>query len=247
VPLEETLMRISRLYTQKQLATDHSVVLTGDSAHYLGKVLRAKVGYNVTLFNGIDGEFLGEIVQVNRHDVHVHLSESVARQTDTALPVHIGLGLSRGERMDYAIQKATELGVHAITPLFTEHSEVRLNSERADKRSNHWQKVAISASEQCGRCTVPEIHHPATLTDWVQQVPVGQGYLLDHTGEAGFRGLAPQQVFLLIGPEGGISATEKALALAAGFSCVRLGPRILRTETAPVVALTALQLQWGDF
>jgi 16S rRNA (uracil1498-N3)-methyltransferase len=190
---------------------------------------------------------LGEIVQVNRHEVHVHLSESVARQTDTALPVHIGLGLSRGERMDYAIQKATELGVHAITPLFTEHSEVRLSSERADKRSNHWQKVAISASEQCGRCTVPEIYHPATLTDWVQQVPVGQGYLLDHTGEAGFQGLAPQQVFLLIGPEGGISATEKALALAAGFSCVRLGPRILRTETAPVVALTALQLQWGDF
>jgi 16S rRNA (uracil1498-N3)-methyltransferase len=177
----------------------------------------------------------------------VQLTESVARLTDSALPVHIGLGLSRGERMDYAIQKATELGVHSVTPLFTEHSEVRLSSERADKRSIHWQKVAVSASEQCGRCTVPEVHNPLELAEWVKQVPAGQGFLLDHSGETGFKGNAPEQVFLLIGPEGGISATEKALALAAGFNCVRLGPRILRTETAPVVALTALQLQWGDF
>jgi 16S rRNA (uracil1498-N3)-methyltransferase len=240
-------MRISRIHIPQPLAANQRIVLSGDSAHYLGKVLRAKVGHKVALFNGNDGEFVGEVVQINRHDVNVQLTESVARLTDSALPVHIGLGLSRGERMDYAIQKATELGVHSVTPLFTEHSEVRLSSERADKRSIHWQKVAVSASEQCGRCTVPEVHNPLELAEWVKQVPAGQGFLLDHSGETGFKGNAPEQVFLLIGPEGGISATEKALALAAGFNCVRLGPRILRTETAPVVALTALQLQWGDF
>lgn len=240
-------MRISRIHTDESLAAGTSVALRGDSAHYLGKVLRAKVGQPVALFNGRDGEFAGQIVEVNRHDVLVKLTDVVQRPTDTELHVHIGLGLSRGERMDYAVQKATELGVSVITPLFTEHSEVRLNSERADKRTEHWQKVAISASEQCGRCSVPDIQTPVSLSDWVKQVPTGQGYLLDHTGEAGFTGAAPAQVFLLIGPEGGISATEKALALASGFQAVRLGPRILRTETAPVVALTALQLQWGDF
>jgi 16S rRNA (uracil1498-N3)-methyltransferase len=149
--------------------------------------------------------------------------------------------------MDYAIQKATELGVTHVTPLFTEFSEVRLGSDRADKRTSHWQKVAISASEQCGRCTVPEIVNPIPLSEWISQVPRGQGFTLDHTGTAGFIGDRPPVVFLLIGPEGGTSEDEKQLANRAGFTMVRLGPRVLRTETAPVVALTALQLRWGDF
>lgn len=240
-------MRLSRLYCESDLSADALLTLTDDHAHYLGKVLRVKPGQRLALFNGRDGEFTGQIVSVSKRDIEVKLAGSPDRLPEQLLPVHIGLGLSRGERMDYAIQKATELGVTQITPLFTEFSEVRLDSERADKRTAHWQKVASSASEQCGRCTVPSIVNPIALKEWLGTVPAGQGFMLDHTGTNGFTGERPEQVFLLIGPEGGTSDDEKTLALQAGFSTVRLGPRVLRTETAPVVALTALQLQWGDF
>lgn len=240
-------MRLSRLYTDHTLVFDTDVVLDGDHAHYLGKVLRIKPGHQCLLFNGTDGEFLAEVTDVSKREVRLRLLEPRDGTPDSSLSVHLGLGLSRGERMDYAIQKATELGVTDITPLFTEFSEVKLSNERADKRAAHWQKVAVSASEQCGRCSVPVIHHPVPLAEWVATVPAGQGFLLDHTGSAGFTGSAPDAVCLLVGPEGGTSDAEKALAIAAGFTTVRLGPRVLRTETAPVVALTALQLQWGDF
>ncbi len=240
-------MRLSRFYTDHALVPDTDVVLDGDQAHYLGKVLRVKPGQHCLLFNGADGEFLAEVTDVSKRDVRLRLLERRESTPDSSLAVHLGLGLSRGERMDYAIQKATELGVTEITPLFTEFSEVKLSNERADKRAAHWQKVAVSASEQCGRSSVPVIHSPMPLTEWVAAVPAGQGFLLDHTGSPGFSGAAPDAVCLLVGPEGGTSDTEKSLAIAAGFTTVKLGPRVLRTETAPVVALTALQLQWGDF
>ncbi|MDO9519166.1 MAG: 16S rRNA (uracil(1498)-N(3))-methyltransferase [Pseudohongiella sp.] len=240
-------MRLSRLYCDSDLLAGSMLTLVDDHAHYLGKVLRVKPGHKLALFNGRDGEFTAEIISVSKRDIEVKLSDTCNRLPEILLPVHIGLGLSRGERMDYAIQKATELGVTQITPLFTEFSEVRLDSERADKRTAHWQKVASSASEQCGRCTVPVISNPVSIKDWLGTVPAGQGFMLDHTGTHGFTGEQPEKVYLLIGPEGGTSEDEKTLALQAGFSTVRLGPRVLRTETAPVVALTALQLQWGDF
>lgn len=240
-------MRLSRLYCESDLSADALLILIDDDAHYLGKVLRVKPGQLLALFNGRDGEFTGEIVNVGKREISVKLASAASRLPEQLLPVHIGLGLSRGERMDYAIQKATELGVTQITPLFTEFSEVRLDSERADKRTAHWQKVASSASEQCGRCTVPLISNPVSIKEWLVTVPAGQGFMLDHTGSAGFTGTPPQAVYLLIGPEGGTSDEEKSLALQAGFTTVRLGPRVLRTETAPVVALTALQLCWGDF
>jgi 16S rRNA (uracil1498-N3)-methyltransferase len=240
-------MRVNRLYWDCDLSAGALLTLTDDHAHYLSKVLRVKPGHKLALFNGRDGEFSAEITLVNKRDIQVQLASVCSQHPEQLLPVHIGLGLSRGERMDYAVQKATELGVTQITPLFTEFSEVRLDVDRAEKRTSHWQKVASSASEQCGRCTVPVIANPISLTQWLTGVPRGQGFLLDHTGSAGFIGVKPSAIFLLIGPEGGTSDVEKQLALQAGFTAVRLGPRVLRTETAPVVALTALQLQWGDF
>ncbi|MEX0739186.1 MAG: 16S rRNA (uracil(1498)-N(3))-methyltransferase [Pseudohongiella sp.] len=239
-------MRLSRLYTEQPLLPGAIIELDGDQAHYLGKVLRAKPGQQFALFNANSGEYIAEVMGVSKRSVQLQLADAQERVAETLLPTHIGLGLSRGERMDYAIQKATELGVSVLSPLFTEHSEVKLSHERADKRVAHWHKVAISAAEQCGRCTVPVINNPLSISDWLAQVPPGQGFLLDHTGEAGFTGACPEQIHLLIGPEGGISPEEKSAALRQGFTPVRLGPRILRTETAPVVALTAIQLQWGD-
>lgn len=240
-------MRLSRLHCESDLSADALLTLTEDHAHYLGKVLRVKPGHKLLLFNGRDGEFTGEVISIGKRDLQVKLGSACYRQPEQLLQVHIGLGLSRGERMDYAIQKATELGVTHITPLFTEFSEVRLDCDRAVKRTAHWQQVAISASEQCGRCTVPEIFNPRPVKEWISQVPRGQGFTLDHTGTTGFVGDRPAVVYLLIGPEGGTSDDEKQLASDAGFVMVRLGPRVLRTETAPVVALTALQLRWGDF
>lgn len=240
-------MRLSRFHTDQALVAGSTVVLDGDQSHYLGKVLRVKPGQQCLLFNAASGEFLADVTDVSKREVRLQILEQREAIPDSPLAVHLGLGLSRGERMDYAIQKATELGVNDITPLFTEFSEVKLSHERADKRIAHWQKVAISASEQCGRCSVPNIHSPLPLADWVSAVPAGQGFMLDHTGTEGFTGPAPAAVCLLVGPEGGTSDAEKALAVAAGFHTVRLGPRVLRTETAPVVALTALQIRWGDF
>lgn len=240
-------MRLSRLHCESDLYADALLTLGEDHTHYLGKVLRVKPGHKLVLFNGNNGEFDAEVISISKRDLQVKLGSTCHRHPEQLLPVHIGLGLSRGERMDYAIQKSTELGVTHITPLFSEFSEVWLDSDRADKRTAHWQKVAISASEQCGRCTVPVINNPVPVKDWISQVPQGQGFTLDHTGTAGFIGERPPAVFLLIGPEGGTSDDEKQQANDAGFTLVRLGPRVLRTETAPVVALTALQLRWGDF
>lgn len=240
-------MRLSRLYCEQELITGSELVLGEEAAHYLGKVLRMKPGFKLALFNGSAGEITGHILAIGKRDIQIQLDANISRQPESLMTVHIGLGLSRGERMDYSVQKATELGVTHITPLFTEYSEVRLDTDRADKRTSHWQKIAVSAAEQCGRCTVPVIYNPVSLKEWLTAVPTGCGYLLDHTGDPGFSGDKPESIFLLIGPEGGISDGEKQLALSHHFACVRLGPRILRTETAPVVALTALQMQWGDF
>ncbi len=240
-------MRVSRLYTETHLQSLATIALTDEQAHYLGRVLRAKVGQVVALFNGDDGEYQGEVIAVDKRSVQIQLAEKPSAQPESLYPVHIGLGLSKGERMDFAVQKATELGVTAITPLFTEHSEVKLNEERAEKRRLHWQKIAINACEQSGRCTIPTIHPPVVLGAWLDTVPAGQGFMLDHQGLTGFKTDRPAAAFLLIGPEGGISETEKAAATQAGLQSIRLGPRVLRTETAPVVALTAIQMVWGDF
>src|SRR5690606_20956260 len=180
--------------------------------------------------------------------VSVQLTDSVSCSADPQLPIHLALGISRGERMDYAIQKATEAGVSSITPLFTERCEVKIKGDRVDNRLSHWERVAISACEQSGRCQVPSISAPVDLAVWLQQERSGAAFVLDHRGSAGFpQQSAPVAVTLLIGPEGGLAESEINAALASGFQAVRLGPRVLRTATAPVVAIAVLQQVWGDY
>ncbi|MDT8429645.1 MAG: 16S rRNA (uracil(1498)-N(3))-methyltransferase [Pseudomonadales bacterium] len=245
-------MRIPRHHVTVPLRLNTEVELDADSAHYLGKVLRLGAGQPLMLFNGRDGEFLGEISAVSKKQLRVLLTQQLPPcQADPVLPVHIGVGLSRGERMDFIVQKATELGVNTITPLFTEHGEVRLDEDRAGKRQAHWQKVAISACEQSTRCQVPEIARPMSLPDWLSQIQHRNGgcFVLDHRQQAGFpRDPKPAAVTLLSGPEGGLSTMELDLAINQhGFQPVRLGPRVLRTETAPLAALSLVQMLWGDF
>ncbi|MDO8270664.1 MAG: 16S rRNA (uracil(1498)-N(3))-methyltransferase [Gammaproteobacteria bacterium] len=241
-------MRLSRIHTPQSLITGSTVVLADDAAHYVGKVLRLRPGEIVALFNGNDGEHLAEVVSVDKKSVTVRLDSQVLNSADPVLPIHLGLGISRGERMDYAIQKATEAGVSSITPLLTERCEVKLKGERIDNRLSHWHRIAISACEQSGRCTVPFIESPLPLQEWLARERAGVSFVLDHRGTQGYPpSCQPEEVTLLIGPEGGLADEEVDKARANGFAAVRLGPRVLRTETAPVIAISLAQFLWGDY
>ncbi len=242
-------MRIPRIYTSMSLADAAYIELDTDSSHYLSKVLRLREGDQLSVFNPNDGEYAAQVSSISRKSVQLQLSSAIVCQSDPRLHIHLGLGMSRGERMDYAIQKATELGISSISPLFTERCEVKLGEDRTEKRLAHWSGIARSASEQSGRCTIPLIEWPIKIADWLDQTHSPASFVLDHRGHNGFPVLdtAPQSVTLLIGPEGGLSDQEIELDMQSGFQRVRIGPRVLRTETAPVVSLSLVQSLWGDF
>lgn len=241
-------MRISRIHAEQALGANITIQLAEDTAHYVGKVLRMRLGETLALFNSNDGEYVGRISALEKKSVHVTLGERVENLADPRLAVHLGLGISRGERMDYAIQKATEAGVSFITPLLTERCEVKLKGDRVDNRLAHWGKIAVSACEQSGRSIIPVIQSPVSLEEWLHLPRAGSCFVLDHQGNAGFPASAkPDSVTLLVGPEGGLSDEEVTAAMATGFKSVRLGPRVLRTETAPVISIAIVQHLWGDY
>ena len=239
-------MRLSRFFIDAPLSLGQHE-LPEAQAHYIGRVLRHAAGDAVQLFDGSGQEYLGELIEVGKKAVRVELREQLAGQAESPLRIHLGQGLSRGERMDWAIQKATELGVSEITPIVSERCEVRLKDERADKRLAHWRQVAISACEQCGRSVLPVIHAPITLAEWQGHVQAELKLVLHPVAAPLESHTRPHSLAFLIGPEGGLSETEVEQAKAAGFHAARLGPRVLRTETAPVVALAVAQQLWGDF
>jgi 16S rRNA (uracil1498-N3)-methyltransferase len=243
-----TPMRISRLYVPQTLAAGATVALNPDSAHYLRTVLRLKRGDELVMFNGEGGEYPAVLLAVSRDEVSAKLGDHFPREAESPLHTHLGLGISRGERMDLAIQKAVELGVTAITPLFTERCVVQLDQAKTEQRWHHWQMVARSACEQCGRNRLPELHRPVKLDSWWDAPEGLRLFLHPHGGKALKEIERPSGlVCLLSGPEGGFSDRERQYALAAGFIPLRLGPRILRTETAALAALAAMQSVWGDF
>lgn len=238
-------MRISRVYLDQPLSAESTVTVAGDAAHYLINVLRLKTGTSCKVFNSRDGEFSAEISGQNKLQLVLSLGAPVPVVGNPEFRIDLGLGLSRGERMDYAVQKSVELGVWQITPLLTEHCEVKLSGDRIASRVQHWQRIAINACEQCGRTEVPRIKVPQALGDWLKER--SDGMVFDPSGGAVTGAAAPAQpLSLLIGPEGGLSEEELRLAVEQGLTKVRLGPRILRTETAPVAALSVLQYLYGD-
>lgn len=240
-------MRKIRLHTEQPLNEGCDLLLDTAAAHHLGKVLRARVGDQVWLFNGSGVDYQAEVTRIGKRDVEVRVGAPQICDNQSPLRTHLGLALSKGERFDWAVQKATELGVHDITPLFTERAEVRLSGDRVEKKRGHWQGIARSASEQCQRGRVPTIHPPVALGDWSKRVDCHVKLMLHHHQQAALNNAhKPESVALLIGPEGGLGDTDVNEALAAGFLAWRVGPRVLRTETAPVVALTALGWLWGD-
>jgi len=239
-------MRLSRFFIDAPLSLGQQE-LPEAQAHYIARVLRLGVGDAVQLFDGSGLEYRGELIEAGKKSVRVELREQLDGLAESPLQIHLGQGLSRGERMDWAIQKAVELGVAEITPIVSERCEVRLKDERADKRLAHWRQVAISACEQCGRSRLPLIHAPLTLDDWLAQVEADLKLVLHPVAEPLTSHAKPASLAFLIGPEGGLSDAEVDQAVERGFAAARLGPRVLRTETAPVVALSVAQQLWGDF
>jgi len=240
-------MRIPRVYEPQSLTSGATIQLSDFAAQHLGRALRMQAGDPIRVFNGAGGEFDALLDEVGRKRVRVRIGARIDSALESPLRIELGQGLSRGERMDYAVQKATELGVDLITPLQSERCEVRLSGEREQKRTAHWQAVAVSAAEQSGRTQVPVLGAPQGLADWLQSVDAELKLVLHPEAAAALVDLpAPRSVALLIGPEGGLSDAEVAAAQAAGFRALALGPRVLRTETAPVVALSLLQYLWGD-
>ncbi|MGO2132397.1 MAG: 16S rRNA (uracil(1498)-N(3))-methyltransferase [Halomonas sp.] len=242
-----TTVRGPRIYLAAELIAGGEVVLPEGPARHVARVLRLGPGAPLTLFDGNGTEARAILIEAERKRVVARVESVAEGQGESPLAVHLGQAISKGDRMDYAIQKAVELGVAAITPLYTEHGDVRLKGEREAKKLAHWQAVAASACEQCGRATLPPVHPPMALADWLAQRNEPLRLVL-HPGTPGAleRQDSPTSAALLIGPEGGLSAAEVANAQAADFNALTLGPRILRTETAPVVALALLQDRFGD-
>lgn len=241
-------MRVPRIYTTQRLAPGTQLALEPDAGHHLTRVLRLQSGDALRLFNGDGCEYPARIASADRRQVVVAVEEALTPVSESPLAIHLGIAVSKGERMDWVIQKATELGVAAITPLSSERVEVRLQGEREEKKRAHWLGVTIAACEQCGRNRLPELHPTTALADWLDTVQAERKFVLHHRSAQVLStdDPPPDDVALLIGPEGGLSATEIALAERAGFAPLKLGPRVLRTETAPVVALSLLQFLWGD-
>ncbi len=240
----------TRLFVSVALSNDAELILQGEQASYLRRVLRSRVGDALTVFNGDGGEWSASIENISNISVILRVGTHTEPATESRLKIHLVQGISRGERMDFVVQKATELGVKRITPVLTHHGMVKLDQKRAEKRRQHWQHVAESACEQSGRTRPPRIDAPVDLNAWFGAKNSSDSTELilrpgTSTAVASI-GKPATRLCLLIGPEGGFSEREYEDAEIAGFQAVSLGPRILRTETAALAALTIAQSCWGD-
>jgi 16S rRNA (uracil1498-N3)-methyltransferase len=240
-------MRISRIHVERPLASGDLIELPERSGRYLTQVLRLAIGDDFQLFNGDGHDYAAKLERRGRA-IFARIGQAGPEEPVPLLEIELWIGISRGERMDLAIQKAVELGIHRLRPLFTERCQVRLDANRREKRLRHWQGVVISACEQSGRRRVPSVEAAGDLESALDQRR-GTGLLLAPDAPAALSGLPSPgpRLTLLVGPEGGLSPTERGLAERNGFIPARLGPRILRTETAPLAALAAVQTLWGDF
>lgn len=243
-------MRIHRLYTPQAFIQGDELSITGQAAHHVAHVLRLSNGAAVQVFDGSGCEHRAIVKTINRSAVMLEIAEPVAVRPESSLDITLLQGIARNDRMDLILQKATELGVKAIQPLWTQRCQTHLKGSRLEKRFKHWQGIIVSACEQCGRATIPRLAAARNYSDWMGiQETSGLRLLLQPDSETGMGTLQPpdERIYVLIGPEGGLDPDEQILAESAGFTGVCLGPRILRTETAAMATLASIQTLWGDF
>lgn len=254
-------MRIPRIYTDSELSQGTVFRLDKNAANHLVRVLRLKSGAEIVLFNGQGGHYPSVIENIRGSDVDIAIGRHISHEAESPLNVILAQGISRGERMDYTIQKSVELGISGIVPLLTKRCGVRLDADRAAKRLRHWQGIITGACEQCGRNRMPAINPVDTLPNWLSQLdcddetsdtPRRHSYLklvLDYRNDSTLSQYTKKPddpIILLTGPEGGLTDDELEQVYQAGFTGIRLGPRVLRTETAGIAAICALQSLWGD-
>lgn len=241
-------MRVPRIYHPEPIAAGSEIALSEEAANHVGRVLRMGTGQAIQLFDGSNQVFDANIIRADKKSVHVSIVSGEIDDRESPLHIHLGQVMSRGEKMEFTIQKSIELGVSLITPLFSERCGVKLDAERLNKKLQQWQKIAIAACEQCGRNRVPEIRPAMDLETWCAEEEQGLKLNLHPRASASINTLPlpVERVRLLIGPEGGLSADEIAMTARYQFTDILLGPRVLRTETTALTAITALQVRFGD-
>lgn len=243
-------MRLTRVHVPGPLAAGARHTIEGEAANHITRVLRLRPGDPLTLFDGRGGEHAARIEGFRKNAVIVAVTAHDPTDRESPLSLTLAQGISRGERMDWVVQKATELGVTRIVPILTERTVVKLDARQSERRRSHWRGIAVAACEQSGRNKVPDIAAPLSLHAFLRDAdPAATRLLLSPAAPHRIADLKPpdRQFIVLIGPEGGLSETEQRAAANAGYLAVKLGPRVLRTETAALAALTLLQLQFGDF
>lgn len=246
--MKKTEVHFPRVYQAIPLDLSAMICLDTNASHHLARVLRVNVGDKLMLFNNTEFEYEAIITRLDKEGVKIQVIDRFPCRTESPLSLHLAQGIARGEKMDFIVQKAVELGVNTITPLFTEHCNVKLEKERAEKRLSHWQSVAISACEQSGRGRIPSVENPTSITKWLTSITAETRFVLSPHTPTKLPKMLPvnTQIALLIGPEGGLSEKEVKMAEEVGFLALNLGPRILRTETASIAALSILQRLYGD-
>lgn len=241
-------MRIPRIYHPDPIQVSVNTHLNADASNHLARVLRFQVGAKITLFNGDGFNYDAEIIDANKKAVEVIIHNGQKNTSESPLNIHLGQVISRGDRMDFTLQKSVELGVTEITPLISERCGVKLSQERFEKKIEQWQKIVVSACEQSGRSFVPKVNPVTALSDWSNKPFDGTSINLHPNAEIGFKQLSisNNQVRLLIGPEGGLSDNEITQSRIQGFTDILMGSRVLRTETASLAAISMLQALYGD-
>lgn len=223
-------------------------MISGDASRHLLKSLRKRLGDAVVVFNGTGGFHAGEIISTGKNQTTIQLHDFIEGPGKPVFHINLVQGISRGQHMDYTLQKSVELGVQEIFPAFTDYSNVSLDEKRLGNKIEHWQKIIISACEQCGRDVLPRLHQPLTFTEGLQALKSETKILLDPSATQGLSDISPgdNEISLVCGPEGGFSENEIDFAKNQNLSLIKLGPRVLRTETAAVAAISACQVLWGD-
>lgn len=241
-------MRVPRFYHPTSISIDSCTALTEEASHHAINVLRVKEGQPIVLFNGDGNDYSGYFSKITRRSAEVIIEACIHLSSESSLPLHLGQGVSKGDRMDWVIQKSVELGVQEITPVITERCAVKLDPERWQKKVMQWQKVMIGACEQSGRNVVPIIHPPCTLVTWLSASTQAVRILLAPAAETPLSQISYHRhgYRILIGPEGGLSEIEIKQSCELGYRPYSLGPRVLRTETAALSALSVLQALHGD-
>lgn len=241
-------MRVPHIYQASPIVIATALQLEDDAAGHIGRVLRMKVGEHISLFNGQGGEYLCELIEVGKKSVAAMPLEFNEKDVESPLSIHLGQGISRGDKMDFTIQKSVELGITEITPIFSQRCGVKLSAERLAKKHQQWQKIAIAAAEQSGRNRITTIHPPIDISQWLAQSSDEIKLTLHPRAEHSIKTIEVPSagVRFLVGPEGGFTDDEIAQTKQQNFVDIRIGPRVLRTETAALTVLSALQLQFGD-